>query len=229
MKKIIIITFIALGAISCTSPKKGNMTVTGTINGLKKGTLYLQKYKDTVLITVDSITLDGENSFTLIDDVKSPEMYQISLEKNATKVIMFFAEKGNITINSKLDKFTYAAKISGSKNQELLEQYHKMLSKFNEKKLNLIKNKFLAQKENLSDSIKKIEAEELKLLKRQYLYTANYAVNNSNYEIAPYLALTQLTYANINLLDTINKSLSKEVKKSVYGQQLERLLKENKK
>lgn len=205
------------------------MTVTGTINGLKKGTLYLKKYNDTSLIIVDSVYLEGKNNFTLTDNLNYPEMYQITLNKNPEKTILFFGEKGELTINSKLEKFIHNAKISGSKNQELLEQYNKMLQRFTNKRLDLIKAEFDAKKNNNLDSIQKIKTEELQLLKRKYLYTTNYAITHSNYEVAPYLALTQLTHANITLLDTINKSLSENVKKSTYGKQLERLLEENKK
>lgn len=205
------------------------MTVTGTINGLKKGTLYLKKYKDTSLIIVDSVYLEGKNNFTLVDNLNHPEMYQITLNKNPEKTILFFGEKGELTINSKLEKFIHNAKISGSKNQELLEQYNKMLQRFTNKRLDLIKAEFDAKKDNNLDSVQKIKAEELQLLKRKYLYTTNYAITHSNYEVAPYLALTQLTHANITLLDTINKSLSENVKKSTYGKQLKRFLEESRK
>ncbi len=39
---------------SCSNKTKGDMTVQGTITGLQKGTLYLQKMQDTLLISVDS-------------------------------------------------------------------------------------------------------------------------------------------------------------------------------
>ena len=59
------------------------------------------------------------------------------------------------------------------------------------------------------------------LIKRKYLYTTNFAVQNAKYEVAPFLALTELYDANIHLLDTINNSLSKKVKASKYGKQLD--------
>lgn len=38
------------------------MTVSGNVKGLKKGTLYLQKVNDTVLITVDSLQIKGDGN-----------------------------------------------------------------------------------------------------------------------------------------------------------------------
>jgi len=46
-------------------------------------------------------------------------------------------------------------------------------------------------------------------------------VKNANFEVAPYIALTDLFDANIGLLDTINNSLTPSIKQSKYGKQLD--------
>lgn len=229
MKKLISCIVLIGLIVSCGQKKSGNMTVNGTIDGLKKGTVYLQKMKDTVLVSVDSVQLIGESTFTLFDNVKSPEMYFIQLDSIEDKVIPFFGEKGEITISSKLSKFSFAAKISGSSNHKLLEEHNAMIKKFNVRQLELIKEKFEAQKENDTALVSKIEKEENNLIKRKYYYTVNFAVNNAKNEVAPYLALTELYYANIKLLDTINNSLSKKVKISKYGIKLESFIQNIKK
>ncbi len=224
MKKIISCIVIVSFLFSCNSGKKGNMTAKGTVDGLKKGTLYLQKYKDTLLVSVDSIKLNGTGEFILTDNLESPEVYFIVLDKKETEKIPFFGEKGEILISTKLAKFATSAKITGSKNQELLDKYNEMLKKFNNKQLDLVKEKFDAYKNNDTALISKVKKEENSLIRRKYYYTTNYAVNNADYEVAPYLALTGLYYANIKLLDTINNSLSKKVKKSKYGLELAKFI-----
>ncbi len=62
------------------------------------------------------------------------------------------------------------------------------------------------------------------LVRRRYLYTTNYAVKHADKEVAPYLALTELYNANISLLDTVNNSLSENIKNSKYGKQLDRFI-----
>lgn len=223
LKCISIITII-LFVISCGEEKQGNMTVKGTIKGLKKGTLYLQKVKDTTIVSVDSILLKNTNKFVLTAMVESPELFFISLGKNNPEKISFFGEKGEIIVNSKLDKFVLSAHISGSKNQTILEDYNKMVTKFNEKRLDLLEQKFNAYKSKNNDSVKKYEDLELRLLKRKYLYATNFAISKANYEVAPYIALSSIDDANITLLDTINESLSEKVKKSTYGKQLNELI-----
>jgi len=229
MKKIIVCFVIISLLFSCGKNKTGNMVVNGTIDGLKKGTIYLQKMKDSVLISVDSIQINGESVFTLVDNVKSPEIYLLQLDNLEDKVIRFFGEKGEITISSKLSKFSFAAKISGSENQKILEEHQAMARKFNGKQLDLIKEKFNAQKENDTVLLSKIEKEEDGLIKRSYLYTINFAINHAKNEVAPYLALTELYYANIKYLDTVNNSLSKKVKASKYGKELQEFIQNIKK
>ncbi len=226
MKKVILLFTVFAFLFSCNSEKKGSMLVTGEIKNLKKGTLYLQKIKDTLLVTVDSIALDGVGTFNLSDEIESPELYFLSLAKSPTKQISFFGEEGTITINTKLDKFVYGATIKGLSNQLLLDEYKKMIGQFNDKRLDYIKANFDAQKAKDSIKIAVIDKKIKSLIKNRYLYTANFAKNHADKEVAPYLALTELANANIRLLDTVNNSMSDKVRNSVYGKKLEVFIKE---
>ena len=229
MKKIFAYLAIVALLVSCNKNEHGNMLVKVTIDGLKKGTLYLQKVKDTALVSVDSIQLDGKTEIVLSDDVESPEIYFLALDKIAGERISFFGEKGEIIVNTKLEKFATSAKITGSVNQDLLAEHKAMTQKFNGKKLDLVVEKFNAYKINDTALASKLERDEANLIKRKYYYTTNFAVVNATHEVAPYLALTELYDANIRLLDTINNSLSKEVKASKYGKELEKFITEIKK
>ena len=57
------------------------------------------------------------------------------------------------------------------------------------------------------------------LLKRRYLYTINFAAQNTNENIAPYLALTHVYNANISLLDSIAIKMTEKVSNSKYGKE----------
>jgi len=224
MKKTIVSLLIIAILAACKTEKKNTMFVQGEVKNLKKGILYLQKMKDTLAVTVDSIVLDGINTFTLADEVESPELYFLSLNKSPSKQISFFGEKGTITINTKLDKFVYGATINGLTNQLLLDEYNEMKRKFSDKRLDLIKADFDSKKSGDSIKIDSIENLIKGLIKRKYYYTTNFAVNHPDNEIAPYLALTELFDANITLLDTINNSLTPKVKASKYGKKLEEFI-----
>ena len=143
MKKIIILLIVSILITACSSEKETNMLVQGQIKGLKKGTLYLQKMKDSLLISVDSIDLLGNDRFSLTDNVISPVLYYLTFDGNTTnKRILFFGEEGTITINDKLDRFGYNPEIIGSKNQEILDKYNTIKKKFQNKRLGIDKRRF---------------------------------------------------------------------------------------
>jgi len=230
MKKLLVLGFAILIA-SCSSKKEGNMIVNGQIRGLKKGTMYLQKIeKDTILKTIDSVAVLGSDQFTLTANVDEPEMYYLTFDGNTTnKYITFFADKGIINITDDVAKFGLNPTITGSKNQDILNNYTKISRRFNDQNLDLIQRKFYAQKSNNKDSVDIITKEYESLLRRRYMVTVNFALNNKDNHVAPYIALTELVNANVKWLDTINKSLSQEVKKSLYGKKLEKFIADIKK
>lgn len=222
MKKIISVFIVSIILFSCSSKKEGNMIVEGQIKGLKKGTLYLQKMQDTVLVSVDSIQLLGTDTFKLTDQVDSPVLYYLTFDGNTTdKKILFFGEEGVITINDNVETFGISPKISGSKNQEVLDKFNEINQKFQYERLEFIKKDFEAKKANDDNLIKKIEEDYKKLVRRRVLYTTNFALNNTDFEAAPYIAMTEMYDASLKMLDTVNNSLSEKVKKSFYGKSLQ--------
>ncbi len=225
-KNIFTLLVLAISIISCSKNNDNTMTVQGTIIGLQKGTLYLQKMKDTSFVSVDSIQLMGESSFVLYDKNVEPQLYYLTLKEKEDERINFFGEKGTITINSKLDKFYSSAKIDGLKSHKLLEKYRDMTSKFNAKRLDLIKAIFEAQASKDDENLEKLDKELKNLVKNRYRYSANFALKNGKSEVAPFIALTELYDAHISLLDTVNNSLSEKVKNSYYGKKLEKFIKD---
>ncbi len=225
MRKIVFLILIAVFA-SCSNDSSGNLTVKGHIKNLKKGTIYLKKLKDTVIVTLDSFNIKGASEFELHSNLETPEVLFLDLDKHSAENerITFFADKGVIEINSTLKNFVFDANIQGSEQQKLLESYKKMISKFNDQNLILIKESLEAKKEANTVKIDSIERIYNNLVKRRYLYTVNFAITNKNSEVAPYLALTEIYDANIKLLDTINNALTGKVKSSKYGKELQRYI-----
>ena len=201
------------------------MVVEGTVQGMKKGMLYLQKIQDTLLISVDSIFLNGKSTYRLVDNVESPEIYYLTLNQMETEKVDFFGEKGNITINTKLDKFTIAT-VSGSKSHDILMEYRGIKNQFIGKRLDILKETFDAQVAKDNELILKLDKELTSLIKNKIRYTASFALRYKNSEVAPYLALTELYDAHITLLDTVNNSLTKSIKNSKYGLALDTYIKD---
>lgn len=228
MKKTGLIILLALFVFACAKESENTMYVKASVKGLKKGTFYLQKQKDSTIISVDSISVNGTEDFMLTDEIETPEMYYLTL-KNSPKRISFFGEKDTVSIQSQLDKFGLKVRIQGSENQELLDQFNDIQQKFNNQRLDLIKQEFEARKTGSQDSIDLVAEKYKNWERKKYLYTTNFAITNGEFEVAPYIALTELVDANLSLLDTINNSLSPEVKQSKYGVQLDEFVAEIKK
>ena len=225
MKKIIALFAIALVAFACSSKKEGNMVVKGQIKGLKKGTLYLQKMKDTLLVSVDSMALLGDDKFLLTDNVESPVMYYLTFDGNTTdKHIMFFGEEGEITINDKIEEFGFKPEIKGSKNQVVMNEYRKINQRFMDQRLDFVKKEVEARQAKDEVQLEQVEADYKKMIRRRFLFSTNFAIANGDSEAAPYIALSELYDANIKLLDTINNSLTDKVKKSEYGKRLQKFV-----
>ncbi|MCA0931199.1 DUF4369 domain-containing protein [Lutimonas saemankumensis] len=225
MKKTGLIIVIALAIAACSKESDNTMYVKAQIKGLKKGTFFLQKQMDSLIVSVDSVSVNGKEDFVLTDQVDSPEMYYLTLG-NSSKRIAFFGEKDTVYINSQLDLFAVKAKIKGSDNQDILNQFNEFQQKFKDQRLDLVKEEFEARKKNSQDSIDLVASKLRNWNKRRILYTANFAVKHADREVGPYIALTELTNTSIKLLDTVNNSMTPEIRASKYGKQLEAFVKE---
>lgn len=233
-KVIIALLSVALLA-SCSDNKlsENEVLITGNIKGLKKGKLYIQRVQDTTLVALDTIVLNGNSTFESKITLDSPEMLYLFVDRGVTNSIdnnlLFFAEPGKINIDTNLDLFLASAKITGSKNQELYDQYKDIVSKFNDQQLDLLKAQIMGQKGNKNYSAEDNTKKQDALLKRRYLYAANFALTNADHEVAPYIALTDIYDIQPRFLDSIHSKMTPKVAKSKYGKKFTEFLKEQKK
>lgn len=233
-KTLITLCTLALLATSC---KKDNETgnslhLTGTVDGLKQGKLYLKKIVDTSFVTIDSFTIQGNSNFESTLKIDSPEMYYLFLDRGISNSkdnsLMFFAEPGNMTIKTDLKEFYAKTKVTGSKNNDLYEDYKKIKSRYTDEENQALSMMLFAQKMKDAKMLDSLTDRSDKLVIRRYLSAVNFAVNNAKHEVAPYIALTDIYDANIKYLDTIQKSLSPEVSRSHYGKLLQEFISKRK-
>lgn len=234
MYKSLLALFFILILVSCTEKKSTkSFVLNGNIKGLKNGTLYIQRIKDTALVVIDTIKINGDSHFTSEFDLQSPEMLYLFLDRGVSNSldnnISFFAEKGELTLETSLDFFTADVKITGSKNQELYDEYKNVISRYVDQDLTLIQKRIKAYQNNNTAEVNKIDEEQKGILKRKYLYTTNFAVNHADYEVAPYVALAEIYDINLKYLDTIQKSMTPKVSKSLYGKKLNEYVAERRK
>ena len=225
MKKVCLALFSIVILASCSNNEQSkDLTLTGTIKGLKSGMVYIQKYQDTSLVILDSIRVDGNSSFKSELDLAEPEMLYIILDRGVTSTIdnslLIFAEPGKIDVQTDLKHFYANAKVTGSKNHDLYVNYLKMNSKYNDQLHDLMQLDMDNFKEGKATNTAEITEKRSMVLKKKYLAAINFAVNHNEYEIAPFIALSEISDANVKYLDTISKTLTPKVSSSKYGKML---------
>jgi|AntRauTorckE5430_2_1112549.scaffolds.fasta_scaffold00715_6 hypothetical protein len=233
MKHFLPILLFAFLIISCKN-EKSNLIITGQIAGLKKGTLYLQKLGDTSLVNVDSIQVEGSSDFSFTTYIDEPQIMFIELDRNDgddyADLINFFAEPGELRLMTSLKNYGIDLKITSNfENQKKLEDYNEVIKQFNNQRLDLMEANFKASKSQDEEKLDSLNKRFNSILKRRYLYTVNFALNNKNLEVSPYILLSEAYDANIKYLDTVYNALDKPIKKSLYGKKLNELIKERKK
>jgi len=234
MKNTFFVLVVLLLLAACKKEEHGdaNVHITGNVKGFKKGQLFIKRFNDSAFVNIDTIIIDGNSQFESHLKLDSPEMLYLVIDRVKTTSVddelPFFAEPGNIRIETTKDEFFGKAKITGSENQKLYEEYKVVKNKFVNENLDLTKLSYEAGN-NVArqDSIAQ-KSDDLK--RRRYLHTANFALNHANHEVGPYIAISEIAQdINLKYLDTINKSMTPKVAKSRYGKILTEVIAKRKK
>lgn len=225
MKKALVLLIFSLFIVECSERDSENtMHVTGNIKGLKKGTLYLQKIQDSTLLTIDSLSISGNGNFSFKTDIESPEIFYLYLKKadnnDINDRITFFGEPGTLKINTFWDNFDTKASVEGSEANKKLEEFRKVISRFNKENLEISNASYNLEFQGDSLVMDSLQQKINKSNLRAYLYALNFALNNKHSYIAPYIALTEVANANPKFLDSIYNALPTEVADSKYGRAL---------
>jgi len=222
MKRLLLsLSAIALLA-SCNSTSE-NTEVTISINGLKKGTVYLQKITEAGLINLDSVESNGKETLNLGLNLNHPELIYAYLDKTDGSTfndrLAIFAEPGEIHISTSLTNFENDAVIKAGEEHEAFKNLQEMLSRFTKKDFELMQ---LAQTDRINDDrfvdsiVKQSNSNNIK----RYQFIANYALSNPNKYVSAYLVTSEGEELNPKWKDSIFNNFSEAIKKSTYGQQL---------
>ncbi|MEN1786333.1 MAG: DUF4369 domain-containing protein [Bacteroidota bacterium] len=221
MKQLLSILCLGLFCAACSKVDKHTMYLSGTVDGLKKGTLFLQQIADSSLITLDSLEIRGSGDFTFEVPMKTPQLCYLYLEKadnnDINDRLSFFGEKGNISIRTSWDQFDSGAEVVGSKSHQLYSEYQEMMSEFNKKDLMLAQAAIGLQDTVKIDSIEKLSKHNFV---SRYRYLLHFALTNTSSYVTPFVTVIDGTAANPIYLDSIHRSLPDSIANSPYGKKL---------
>lgn len=221
-----------IGLSSCADKSEDNSILNATIKDLNKGTVYLERLEDSTLIRIDSVAIDGQPSFSLSTSLESPEVLYVHVSVEASELIdtriPVFMEPGIVELQTRLNSLQSAALISGSQNHQKWMEYNQSMSRYKDRNLQLIKDLIEAGKDQNDSLTAAIEAKQLQLIRTKYLATINFAKNNTEYAVAPYVVLNEVEVASANYLDTVYLALQDSVKSGTYGKALLALIEKKK-
>ena len=227
MKRFLLFVLTTFLLINCSDDKE-LMILTGTVKGLKKGTILLQKFKDTSLVDIDSVIIDGDPHFHFERIIEEPEVHYLYLKLKDGSLkdvrLPFFAEAARIHVTTELGNFVLGAEVKGSTNQDKIYEHQKIMDRFSDKNLDLIERIFEAQRQENDSLIAVLDKKQRSLITSKYLTTVNFSLSNKDLEIAPYLMSHVIPDINKKYLDTVYNSLSPDIRNSIYGKQLEKLI-----
>ncbi len=228
MKRIYFAGALTLLLAACSGDNARELIVEGRVKGLKKGTLYLQQVQDSSLVTLDSMPVGDEGEFRLKGQIDDPDLFYLYLNKadnnEMNDRIVFFAGPGVVTINTRWNAFEGDAEITGTELQEQYREYRRNQSRYHVQELEVARAMAglnLPQDSTALDSLQNMSN---RIALRSYLYALNFALNNKDSYLAPYVAYTEVSDANPKYLDSIYKALDPKVAESKYGKKLKELL-----
>lgn len=233
MRKIVLSVLIGVGILACSKETGRQMVVQGNVEGLKKGVLYLQHVPDSLLVTVDSLVIEGDGTFRFEVPLDYPDLFYLYLDKADNNVVndrlAFFGEPGIVDIQTRWDGFDTRARITGSESHSIYTEYRDVMSRFNTEYLTLVQARFATNDsimpQETQDSLdRRIEQNAL----RSYLYSVNFALNNRNSHVAPYVAVAEIPEVQNKFLDTIFNALPDSIVAGTYGQRLKVLIEKRK-
>lgn len=121
MKRIAVL--LALCLLTVARAQESNLQLKGTVSDTVAQYVYLQKFKNKMFTTIDSVKVKDGN-FSFHTKVKTPELYGLSLN-TATSPLYIFLEDNPITVNLSSKKYYSTSVVKGSESQDLFDTYRK--------------------------------------------------------------------------------------------------------
>jgi peroxiredoxin len=125
MKGYILLLIIAL--VTFLGCKNNNIEVKGKLtNSIKGEYIYLDELRSSKLVTVDSVALSEDGTFSLKRKVEFPSFYLLKTDE--TNFLTMLLEPGQkIELKADIDSLNFPSSISGSRGTGLMTEYNRKL------------------------------------------------------------------------------------------------------
>jgi peroxiredoxin len=118
-KNLIALIFI----VSAFGASAADLSVSGTVVGVKSGKIYLQKFDNKLFTLIDSTQIkDGKFKFSTKTEL--PELFVLSLNPKKSTFLVFL-DKDPVTVKLDTSQYYRNTVVTGSKEQDLFLEYRK--------------------------------------------------------------------------------------------------------
>jgi peroxiredoxin len=120
MKKLLLgLVFMA----SAFGSYAADLSVAGTVTGVKSGKIYLQKFENKIYRLIDSTQIKN-GKFRFSRDAELPELYALTLDTTKSSYLLFL-DKEPVTVQFDTAQYYRNTVVTGSQSQDLFTAYKK--------------------------------------------------------------------------------------------------------
>ncbi|MBN2805389.1 MAG: AhpC/TSA family protein [Prolixibacteraceae bacterium] len=201
MKKIIIVTLLALGFWACNN--KNQFTITGeVVPAPENGAMVLYGFEEGNPVPVDTVDI-VEGKFKFQGEVEIPELNLMGMVGNQQYIAQLFVEPGKINMTVYPDSFESNV-ITGSESQEIFNIYIQEMITFSKNENNLRQRFQIAQMSNNEEEVNNIRFEYETMVENTQLYAKNFIGKYNSSPVSAYVYLMNFFQeAELEELDSI--------------------------
>jgi peroxiredoxin len=121
MKTTQLILLAAIGLLAACTNNKNNLSLSGTVEGVSNGTVYLQKFDNKAYRLIDSTEIVN-GAFSFSKQVELPELYALTLDPEEGSYLLFL-DKNPVTVKLDSAHYYHQTEVTGSKLHDLFTEY----------------------------------------------------------------------------------------------------------
>lgn len=217
-KIIALLILISAIIVSCSAPEASNkMTLNGSIKEAYSGNVELLKRADGDWVKLDSAVVEN-GTFLMSAEISFPEMFYIGIE-GQNRYTAFFAEPGEITVNTSLEDYKNP-EVIGSESHTEYAAFNEKMQLFNDMYSDL--NTQYKEAKDAGDDTKvealELEYESIDAQMKQFIL--DNALSNPKSVVAAYTVNRNAYYFDETDLEPVVNNFDPAIQESTYVKSL---------
>ncbi|MDP4282268.1 MAG: TlpA disulfide reductase family protein [Bacteroidota bacterium] len=222
MKKFLVILSIMAVFVSCNNRKENQFLITGSVQGVDTGMVYLEKSQVKDWIKVDSVKLK-HGEFRFLGSTPMPQLYGIQVAGKPVR-LMFFAENSDIKIKMDPDSID-RSQVTGSASQDVFKEFKSKMAPI-EKQMSDLDTKYQkAKTAHDTAGIKKIDSSYNLLEGQSKNIILDFAKTYHHSVVASYVIMKNAWQFELPELKTVAAAIDSALDSSVYVIEMKKRIK----